>query len=57
MEDKFQKVASDSGTYGILNLINAKRRGLNKEANKTVRESIKNTVLSVLTEEIRKKNR
>jgi hypothetical protein len=56
-DDKFQKIASDSGTYGILNLINAKRRGLNKEANKTVRESIKNTVLSVLTEEIRKKNR
>ena len=56
-DDKFQKIASDSGTYGILNLINAKRRGLNREANKTVRESIKNTVLSVLTEEIRKKNR
>jgi hypothetical protein len=57
MEDKYQKIASDSGTYGILNLTNAKRRGLNKDANKTVRESIKNTVLSVLTEEIRKKNR
>jgi len=57
MEDKFQKISSDSGTYGILNLINAKRRGLNKEANKTVRESIQNTVISVLTEEIRKKNR
>jgi len=57
MEDKYQKIASDSGTYGILNLTNAKRRGLNREANKTVRESIKNTVFSVLTEEIRKKNR
>jgi hypothetical protein len=57
MEDKYQKISSDSGTYGILNLNNAKRRGLNKDANKTVRESIKNTVLSVLTEEIRKKNR
>jgi hypothetical protein len=57
MEDKYQKIASDSGTYGILNLTNAKRRGLNRDANKTVRESIKNTVISVLTEEIRKKNR
>ena len=57
-EDKFQKVASDSGTYGILNLINAKRRGLNKEANKaptTVRENIRKRVFNILSEEIRKK--
>jgi len=60
IQDKFQKISSDSATYGILNLINAKRRGLDKEANKaptTIRESIKNRVFNILSEEIRKKNR
>ena len=63
LKDEYEALASDNvknRKFGLLKLINGRGRGVDPEANKaptTIRESIKNRVFNILSEEIRKKNR
>jgi hypothetical protein len=58
LKDEYNSLLTDGGRFGLLRLVNARREGLDRTPpNSVVRESIQNTVISVLTEEIRKKNR
>jgi len=63
LKDEYDALAADkvpNRKFGLLKLINGIARGVDPEANKaptTIRESIKNRVFNILSEEIRKKNR